>query len=72
MLIAGIGTVIIASLVIFSWFVAAGKDKYKDEWIIQRKKEEKQIDINFKGHLQCDDDCYMCNDQGRCQRTAIK
>jgi len=31
-----------------------------------------EIDETFNGYKYCDDDCYMCNDQGRCQRSAIK
>ena len=31
-----------------------------------------EIDINFDGYKYCDDDCYMCDLQIKCQKSAIK
>lgn len=39
---------------------------------LQRKAIEFNKQEEFDGYKWCDDDCYMCNDQGRCEKSVKK
>jgi hypothetical protein len=71
MLLAAVITIcIIASVWYLGGCKAAGSDtRWRErQWIEQRKKEEKEFD----GWKYCEDDCYMCDYQGSCRRSAMR
>lgn len=44
----------------------------KTKELQRRAIEFNRQEEEFEGYKWCDDDCYMCNEQGRCQRAVRK
>lgn len=53
--------IVLVVLVVYSCLVVAAKSEME---LIQIEE--------FQGYKYCDEDCYMCDYQIRCQRTAMK
>jgi hypothetical protein len=70
MLLAAIGTIyIVFIVVILALCKAAGQaDIWEEKWIEQRKLEEKEFD----GWKYCEDDCYQCDYQDLCKKSAMR